>query len=67
MDKGNFECCYMSVGGTMCLYFDTNILDNEGDGKCESCVMNNNCEHCLHELMQHRENCINCNIKERLK
>jgi hypothetical protein len=64
--KKNFECCYMSVGGTLCLYYDSNIIDDLGNNECKSCEMNNSCEYCLWDQRNgdKPEKCIGCIAKE---
>jgi len=59
----NFECCYMSVGRTLCLYYDTAIVDIYENNKCNSCKKDNNCEECLWKQVDEPENCIDCNVE----
>lgn len=59
--NSNFECCFMSVGGTFCFHHDSEIGLNGIE--CNSCEMNKNCEYCDWKI-SHPENCKNCTVKE---
>ena len=53
--KEGFECCYMSVGGTYCFYFDKEIVDDLGNEECDVCDMNQSCEYCYWKLTNQRK------------
>ena len=59
--RNNFECRYMSVGGTYCFHYDYEIGLN--DTECYNCEANNNCDCCAWKL-SHQENCAECSILE---
>jgi hypothetical protein len=59
--NNNFECKYMSVGGTFCFHYDYEIGLN--DTECHNCEANNNCE-CCDWKTSHPENCKDCIVKE---
>ena len=56
----NFECCYMSVGGTYCFHNDSNIIDDLGNNECNDCDMNLSCNYCSWNLSEEKKFCVDC-------
>ena len=61
--NNNFECRYMSVGGTFCFYYDKELEYDSDNDECNNCEMNNSCEYCAWKI-SHQENCNNCSVLE---
>lgn len=60
--ENNFECRYLSVGGTFCYYYDQDIGLN--DLKCNNCEMNEDCNYCSwSNLVQFEHLCKDCKVK----
>lgn len=60
--KNNFECRYISVGGTFCYCYDQHIGLN--DIECNTCYMKDDCNYCSWtNLVKFEHLCKECKIK----
>lgn len=62
--KNNFECKYISVGGTFCYCYDQDIGLN--DLECSSCEMSDDCNYCSwSNLSKYEHLCSICKLNDK--
>ena len=58
--EDNFECRYVSIGGTYCFHYDEEIVDDLGNNECNDCDMNKSCKYCHWGLAKMQDICKDC-------